>query len=37
MLVGEKMGPPVFEIASVLGKEETKKRINRLLDQTADW
>ena len=23
MLVGEKMGPPVFEIASLLGKEET--------------
>jgi len=37
MLVGEKMGPPVFEIASVLGKEETKKRINNLLDQTEDW
>jgi glutamyl-tRNA synthetase len=37
MLVGEKMGPPVFEIVSVLGKEETKKRINKLLDQIADW
>ena len=37
MLVGEKMGPPVFEIASLLGKEETKKRINNLLDQTGDW
>jgi glutamyl-tRNA synthetase len=37
MLVGEKMGPPVFEIASLLGKEETKKRINNLLDQTGNW
>jgi len=37
MLVGEKMGPPVFEIASLLGKEESKKRINNLLDQTGDW
>jgi glutamyl-tRNA synthetase len=37
MLVGEKMGPPVFEIVSVLGKEETKNRINKLLDQIADW
>jgi glutamyl-tRNA synthetase len=37
MLVGEKMGPPVFEIASVLGKDETKKRIDNLLDQTGDW
>jgi glutamyl-tRNA synthetase len=37
MLVGEKMGPPVFEIASLLGKEETKKRINNLIDQTGNW
>ena len=37
MLVGEKIGPPVFEIASLLGKEETKRRINNLLDQTGDW
>ena len=37
MLVGEKTGPPVFEIASLLGKDETKKRINNLLDQTGDW
>jgi glutamyl-tRNA synthetase len=28
MLVGGKFGPPVFEIAAVLGKEETIKRIN---------
>jgi glutamyl-tRNA synthetase len=37
MLVGEKMGPPVFEIASLLGKEETKTRVNSLLDQTGNW
>jgi glutamyl-tRNA synthetase len=37
MLVGEKMGPPVFEIASLLGSEVTKERINKLLDQTGDW
>jgi Anticodon binding domain len=37
MLVGEKMGPPVFEIASLLGIDETKRRINNLLDQTGDW
>ncbi len=37
MLVGEKTGPPVFEIASLLGKEETKKRINSLLDQMGNW
>jgi glutamyl-tRNA synthetase len=33
MLVGGKMGPPVFEIASTLGKEQTITRIERLLDQ----
>jgi glutamyl-tRNA synthetase len=37
MLVGEKMGPPVFEIASLLGKEETIKRIHSVLDQTGNW
>ena len=33
MLVGEKMGPPVFEIASMLGKEKTIYRIEKLLNQ----
>jgi glutamyl-tRNA synthetase len=37
MLVGEKSGPPVFEIASLLGKEETIKRINNLLGKTGSW
>jgi glutamyl-tRNA synthetase len=32
MLVGEKSGPPLFEIASFLGKEETFRRIENLLD-----
>ncbi len=32
MLVGEKTGPPVFEIAACLGKEQTIKRMERLLD-----
>lgn len=31
MLVGEKKGPPVFDIAANLGKEETVKRINNML------
>lgn len=31
MLVGGKFGPPVFDIASVLGKEETIERIERAL------
>ena len=31
MLVGEKKGPPVFEIAGSLGKEETTTRIENLL------
>jgi glutamyl-tRNA synthetase len=30
-LVGEKKGPPVFEIANVLGKVETERRINAML------
>ncbi|HVK97965.1 MAG TPA: glutamate--tRNA ligase, partial [Flavisolibacter sp.] len=33
MLVGGKFGPPVFEIAQVLGKYETVSRINWALDQ----
>ncbi len=37
MLVGEKSGPPVFEIATLLGKKETTERINRLLTQTGNW
>jgi glutamyl-tRNA synthetase len=37
MLVGEKSGPPVFEIASILGKKETRVRIKNLLDQTKNW
>jgi glutamyl-tRNA synthetase len=31
MLVGEKKGPPVFEIAGILGVEETIKRIDAML------
>ena len=31
MLVGEKKGPPVFEIAGTLGREETIGRIQKLL------
>ncbi|HET9824436.1 MAG TPA: hypothetical protein VFP87_03835 [Chitinophagaceae bacterium] len=31
MLVGGKFGPPVFDIAAVLGKEETIQRIRRAL------
>ena len=33
MLVGEKMGPPVFEIAAALGKEETIDRTDKFLNQ----
>lgn len=33
MLVGEKFGPAVFEIAALIGKEETIKRINVFLDK----
>ena len=33
MLVGGKFGPPVFEIAAVLGEEETSRRIDRALSQ----
>jgi len=31
MLVGRKFGPPVFDIAAVLGKEETIHRIKNAL------
>jgi glutamyl-tRNA synthetase len=31
MLVGGKFGPPVFDIAGVLGKEETIQRIQKAL------
>jgi glutamyl-tRNA synthetase len=31
MLVGGKFGPPVFNIAEVLGKEETIDRVDRAL------
>lgn len=31
MLVGGKYGPPVFDIAAVIGKEETRERIQRAL------
>jgi glutamyl-tRNA synthetase len=37
MLVGEKSGPPVFEIAALLGKEKTGERINNFLAQTGNW
>ncbi|MCX8020770.1 MAG: glutamate--tRNA ligase [Chitinophagaceae bacterium] len=33
MLVGGKFGPPVFDIAELLGKAETLKRIQNLLDR----
>lgn len=33
MLVGGKFGPPVFEIAEVLGKEETMTRVEAALEQ----
>jgi glutamyl-tRNA synthetase len=32
MLVGGKFGPPVFNIAEVLGKEETLNRIKDALE-----
>jgi glutamyl-tRNA synthetase len=31
MLVGGKFGPPVFEIAALLGKSETIQRIDKAL------
>ena len=33
MLVGAKVGPGVFDIAELIGKQETIKRINMILDQ----
>lgn len=33
MLVGGKFGPPVFEVAGIIGKDETIKRINLFLGQ----
>jgi glutamyl-tRNA synthetase len=33
MLVGGKFGPPVFDIAEVLGKEETISRIEAAMEQ----
>lgn len=36
MLVGGKFGPPVFEIAEVLGKEETVSRIDYALTQLPE-
>jgi glutamyl-tRNA synthetase len=37
MLVGEKTGPPVFDIAGLLGEKETTERINKLLELTGNW
>ena len=37
MLVGEKSGPPVFDIAALLGPGETENRILSLLNQTGNW
>jgi glutamyl-tRNA synthetase len=37
MLVGEKSGPPVFDIAALLGEKETRSRINKLLGETGNW
>ncbi len=37
MLVGEKSGPPVFEIAALLGKTATVERIEKLLEETSNW
>ena len=36
MLVGGKFGPPVFDIAGILGKEETIARISQILQLLAD-
>ena len=33
MLVGGKFGPPVFDIAAILGKEETVSRIHFALEE----
>jgi glutamyl-tRNA synthetase len=31
MLVGDKIGPGIFDIAAIIGKEETVKRIEHTL------
>ncbi|MEI6949204.1 glutamate--tRNA ligase [Paraflavisolibacter sp. H34] len=36
MLVGGKFGPPVFDIAAILGKEETVDRVDNALVQLAE-
>ncbi|MEP7258470.1 MAG: glutamate--tRNA ligase family protein, partial [Flavitalea sp.] len=36
MLVGSKMGPGVFDITELIGKEETLKRISLIFDQLHD-
>ncbi|HEX2608841.1 MAG TPA: glutamate--tRNA ligase [Flavisolibacter sp.] len=36
MLVGGKFGPPVFDIATLLGKEETAARIEAALEEMKD-
>jgi glutamyl-tRNA synthetase len=37
MLVGEKSGPPVFDIAAALGKKETIERIKNLIAEIGNW
>ncbi|MGZ3850554.1 MAG: glutamate--tRNA ligase [Flavisolibacter sp.] len=37
MLVGGKFGPPVFDIAAALGKEETVERIHFALESFDKW
>jgi glutamyl-tRNA synthetase len=37
MLVGEKSGPPVFDIAAILGKKETIERIKNLIAEIGNW
>ena len=36
MLVGGKFGPGVFDIADILGKAETIRRIRLLIDQLSN-
>jgi glutamyl-tRNA synthetase len=36
MLVGGKFGPPVFDIAEILGQEETVFRIKTALNHFSD-
>lgn len=35
MLVGGKFGPPVFDIAELIGREETTRRIQRFLEEIS--